>query len=120
MSRCAGAGREHSKTDSPSWPMEIFQYHRCHAQFMNEGWLGDRDLSALLISVSWNLFLSGSSNFWGNFIKFMISGFHDHRWDWLQISHQVMGKTVLCIVCFAYPLLPLSLVVVVLLLLLSH
>jgi len=24
MSRCAGAGREHSQAASPSWPMEIF------------------------------------------------------------------------------------------------
>jgi len=24
MSRCAGAGKEHSQTASPSWPVEIF------------------------------------------------------------------------------------------------
>jgi len=24
MSRCAGAGREHSQADNPSWPVEIF------------------------------------------------------------------------------------------------
>jgi len=24
MSRCAGAGSEHSQADSPSWPTEIF------------------------------------------------------------------------------------------------
>jgi len=24
MGRCAGAGREHSRTASPSWPVEIF------------------------------------------------------------------------------------------------
>jgi len=24
MGRCAGARREHSQADSPSWPMEIF------------------------------------------------------------------------------------------------
>jgi len=24
MSRCAGAGREHGQTASPSWPIEIF------------------------------------------------------------------------------------------------
>jgi len=59
----------------PKLANENIPYHRHHAQFMNGGWPGGRKLSALLISVSLNPLLSGSSIF---FRKFRISGFYDH------------------------------------------
>jgi len=52
MSRCAGAGREHSQAASPSRA-----YHRHHAQFMSGGRLGGRNL---LFSLPWVQILSGA------------------------------------------------------------
>jgi len=43
MSRCAGAGREHSQTASPSRPVEVFHNHRRHAQYINGSWPGGRN-----------------------------------------------------------------------------
>jgi len=50
-------------------------YHRQHAQFMNGGWPGSRELYALLDAVSPNPLLyrhlnfSGNSSVLGNFMK---------------------------------------------------
>jgi len=52
-------------------------YHGRHAQFVNGGWPGGRSLSALLVSMSMNPLLSWRLNFFGNFMKFVISGFHN-------------------------------------------
>jgi len=71
-SRCAGAGREHSQAESldGQWKCSIPQ---TSCPVCEWGWLGCRKLSALLCSRSMNPLLSGSLNFFGNFMKFGIS-----------------------------------------------
>jgi len=50
MSGCAGAGRGHSQTASPSWPMEIFHATEVMLSLgMGVGW-GGRELSARFFS----------------------------------------------------------------------
>ena len=84
MSRCAGAGREHSQTDSPSWPMEIFHMiDVVLSLWRGVSWGARIRSSPLLAAVSSNPllsrspFFSRSSVFFGNFVKFAISGFCD-------------------------------------------
>jgi len=83
--------------------------------------LAGQQESALLIFMSSNPLRSGSANIFGSsgFLRQFrkIRYFPVPRWllgDWLPIGHQVVRKTVLCIVCFAYSLLPLILSLVVL------
>ena len=63
MSRCAGAGREHSQAASPSWPMEMF--HTMGIMLSLRIRVGQRGgiFSFLSISVSSNFLLSRSLNF---------------------------------------------------------
>ena len=75
MSRCAGAGREHSQAASPSWPMEIFHT----IGVMLSLWMGlARALE--LLGVSTISFSSGSWksllwvwSFFGSSVKFPVS-----------------------------------------------
>jgi len=92
-------------------------YHRFHAQFRNGGvGQGAGSFLALLVSVNSNPLLSGNLVFSGNSAKFGISSvLRLLLGNRLQISHRVVRKIVLSIVCFEYSLLSLllSLVVVV-------
>jgi len=115
MSRCAVAGREHSQTASPSWPMEIF--HTIEAMlslWMGVGWGGGwwwwgvagiflshfRGFNSSLVcefELCWQFSLFGE--FWE------ICEIHDFWVLWsllrvrLWISHRVMRKTILHTVC---------------------
>jgi len=108
MSRCAGAGREPSQTDNPVWPTEIF--HTIDGMLglgMGVG-QGKGSFYAFLISVNSNPLLSGSLVFFGNSAKFGFSRLPQSLLGyWLQISHRVVRKIVLSIVCFEYSLLSL-------------
>ena len=77
-------------------------YHRHHTQFTNGHWPGTG--SYRLVSFLWVRLLShpGVQLFQG-FCDFGV--LCSLLWDWLQISHQVMRKSVLYVVCFAYSLL---------------
>jgi len=67
MSRCAGAGREHSQPDQAG--QRKYSIPWTSAQFMNGGWPGGRNL-LFLISVSLNPLLGGSLNFYGSLVFF--------------------------------------------------
>ena len=80
MSRCAGAGREHSQAASPGWPRELFHT----TDIMLSLWMGagrGGQESALLFAMNLNPLLSRSSNFskslvfFRNFMKFGTSRF---------------------------------------------
>ena len=77
MSRCAGAGREHSQAASPGWPMEIFRSMDIILGLWIRVGLGGRKQWALLLSWISNPLFSGSLNlfskswvFFRSFAKF--------------------------------------------------
>jgi len=97
-------------------------YHGRHALFTNGGWPGGRKLSGFLVSVSSNPLFHEFELFWEFIFLGRFAEFSNTRklgvpqlliGDWLLISHLVVRKIVLCIVCFAYELLTLLLLVVV-------
>jgi len=106
MSRCAGTGGEHSQTDSPSWPIEIFHTIDILLSlqmgidlgagivFFNALFPGVRTLSGV-----WSFF--GSSAKLVKFWEFDVlrSVLKDWLCNWLSEGKK---KIVLCIVCFAY------------------
>jgi len=79
MSRCAGAGREHSQAGGPSWPVEILHTMGSMLRlWMGIGWAMGM---SPLFSVSSNPLWSWSLVFFGNFTKFtkfVSSGFCSH------------------------------------------
>jgi len=110
-SRCAGAGREHSQTDSPAgqWKYSI-PWMSCSV--CEWGWPKSRNLSFFLVSVSLNPPLSGSLSFSGSLVFFwevLWNSQNSQIWDFviaaqgLAVNWSSGGeKTVLYIVCFAY------------------
>ena len=121
MSRCAGAGgsRARQLTQAGQWKYSI-PWTSCSVY--EWGLSRDRRLSALLISMGLNPLLSRSLDFSRSFVFFGILEIYNFGvlrsllWAWLWISHRVLRKIGLYIVCFPYPLLSLllSLLLVVL------
>ena len=104
MSRCAGAGREHSQAASPTWPMERFHtMDIMRSLWMRVAWGAE---GSWLFSFRWvqTLFSPGVLNFFGNFTKSMILGLCDccSGADCKSVI-EWWGK-LLHIVCFAYSL----------------
>jgi len=77
MNRCAGAGREHSQTASPRWPMEIFHTIDVNLSLLMGICLGAGICPSLFCEFEFCLVLEfqffGEFEFLGNSAEFMKS-----------------------------------------------
>ena len=93
MSRWAGAGREQSQADSPSWPVEIF--HTIDVMLSLWMWFG---WGAWILSFSGSSVFSVSLNFFGSSAKSttsMSSAFHN-RCSGPNCHHAVRKNCIVC------------------------
>ena len=86
----------------PSWPMQIFHIMGVMLSlWMGVSWRGGGQESIFVVSVGLNSLESRSSDFFGNFTEFVISGFRSHylRTGWDLVAQWQENCIVYSFVC---------------------